>query len=109
MSALVRSAIVNVFLSSRNSLTFVVVSLGVRTFIQDLNPTQLATIDAEFEKVADQAPPQPTKSSVSFTNILVKSQLHYFPRVTLVLVVTIGQYISYIFHRRVSYDDRDLI
>ncbi|CAG8714523.1 7634_t:CDS:10, partial [Racocetra persica] len=36
----------------------------IRTFVQDLNPTQLATIDAEFEKVADQAPPQPIKTSV---------------------------------------------
>ncbi|CAG8557067.1 17160_t:CDS:10, partial [Dentiscutata erythropus] len=36
----------------------------IRTFVQDLNPTQLATIDVEFEKVADQAPPQPTKTSV---------------------------------------------
>ncbi|CAG8499882.1 1285_t:CDS:10, partial [Ambispora leptoticha] len=39
---------------------------GIRTFIQDLNATQLATIDTEFEKVADQAPPQPTKSSAEF-------------------------------------------
>ncbi|CAG8731036.1 7467_t:CDS:2, partial [Cetraspora pellucida] len=36
----------------------------IRTFVQDLNPTQLATIDIEFEKVADQAPPQPIKTSV---------------------------------------------
>ncbi|CAG8638343.1 14946_t:CDS:10, partial [Gigaspora margarita] len=35
----------------------------IRTFVQDLNPTQLATIDIEFEKVADQAPPQPVKTS----------------------------------------------
>ncbi|CAG8802665.1 3685_t:CDS:2, partial [Gigaspora rosea] len=35
----------------------------IRTFVQDLNPTQLATIDVEFEKVADQAPPQPVKTS----------------------------------------------
>ncbi|CAG8484013.1 10579_t:CDS:10 [Racocetra fulgida] len=36
--------------------------VDIRTFVQDLNPTQLATIDAEFEKVADQAPPQPIKT-----------------------------------------------
>ena len=65
MLALVRSARDN-FLLSRKSLTFVIVSLGVRNFVQDLNATQLATIDAEFDKVADKAPPQPTKSSVSF-------------------------------------------
>ena len=112
MLALVRSVITNIFfLSSRKSLTFVIVYLGVRNFVQDLNPTQLATIDTEFEKVADQAPPQPTKSSVSFTNILAKSQfckrlesLHCFAS-----NITVGQCISYIFYKRVSYADRNLI
>ncbi|CAI2179034.1 13105_t:CDS:10 [Funneliformis geosporum] len=36
----------------------------IRTFVQDLNPTQLATIDSEFEKVADEAPPKALKTSV---------------------------------------------
>ncbi|CAG8520285.1 7962_t:CDS:10 [Acaulospora colombiana] len=37
----------------------------IRTFVQDLNPTQLATIDNEFDKVADQAPPRPVKAEVA--------------------------------------------
>ncbi|CAG8440367.1 2083_t:CDS:10, partial [Acaulospora morrowiae] len=40
----------------------------IRTFVQDLNPTQLATIDNEFEKVADQAPPKPSKVSAEIAN-----------------------------------------
>ncbi|TPX69294.1 hypothetical protein SpCBS45565_g02541 [Spizellomyces sp. 'palustris'] len=33
----------------------------IRTFVQDLNPQLLATIDSEFEKAAAKAPPPPTK------------------------------------------------
>lgn len=36
----------------------------IRTFVQDLNPTQLATIDSEFEKVAGQEPPKSLRASV---------------------------------------------
>ncbi|RIA95528.1 armadillo-type protein [Glomus cerebriforme] len=36
----------------------------IRTFVQDLNPTQLATIDSEFEKVADEAPPKALRASI---------------------------------------------
>ncbi|CAI2189255.1 12155_t:CDS:10, partial [Funneliformis geosporum] len=36
----------------------------IRTFVQDLNPTQLAAIDKEFEKVADTVPPKALKKSV---------------------------------------------
>ncbi|KAG9290927.1 hypothetical protein G9A89_011077 [Geosiphon pyriformis] len=39
---------------------------GIRTFVQDLNATQLSIIDAEFKKVADQTPPQPSKISAEF-------------------------------------------
>ncbi|CAG8549433.1 3362_t:CDS:10, partial [Funneliformis caledonium] len=42
----------------------VFVGPDIRTFVQDLNPTQLATIDSEFEKVADKAPPKALKTSV---------------------------------------------
>lgn len=33
----------------------------IRTFVQDLSALLLQTIDAEFEKVADQTPPEPTR------------------------------------------------
>ncbi|KAJ3032355.1 Microtubule-associated protein, microtubule dynamics during spindle orientation, partial [Rhizophlyctis rosea] len=35
----------------------------IRSFVQDVNPQTLALIDAEFEKAAAKAPPQPSKSS----------------------------------------------
>jgi hypothetical protein len=51
---------------------------GIRTFIQDLDATKLSAIDAEFEKVADQAPPQPTKISVrNVGSYLRPSQFRY--------------------------------
>ncbi|KAI9145343.1 armadillo-type protein [Paraphysoderma sedebokerense] len=34
----------------------------IRSFIQDINPAQLSTIDAEFDKVADRTPPKPCKT-----------------------------------------------
>ncbi|KAJ3412335.1 Microtubule-associated protein, microtubule dynamics during spindle orientation [Chytridiales sp. JEL 0842] len=34
----------------------------IRTFVTDLNPQLLATIDAEFEKVANREAPQPTRA-----------------------------------------------
>ncbi|KAK9721018.1 hypothetical protein K7432_003763 [Basidiobolus ranarum] len=41
----------------------------IRTLVQDLSPSLLSTVDAEFSKVADQKPPQPTKGvTVSGTN-----------------------------------------
>lgn len=35
----------------------------VLAFLEDLNPTLLATINAEFDKVADQSAPVPTRTS----------------------------------------------
>lgn len=40
-------------------------SIEVKSFVQDVNPTLLATIEAEFAKVADMEPPKPPKASVS--------------------------------------------
>lgn len=35
----------------------------IKTFVQDLNPTLLSTIDTEFDKVASETPPTPTRQS----------------------------------------------
>ncbi|CAH1762423.1 9128_t:CDS:10 [Entrophospora sp. SA101] len=55
----------------------------IRTFVQDLNATQLATIDAEFERVADQAPPEPIKASSQLTSSGAKTSVmeELFPKV----------------------------
>ncbi|CAB4441999.1 unnamed protein product [Rhizophagus irregularis] len=45
----------------------VFVGPDIRTFVQDLNPTQLATIDSEFEKVAGQEPPKSLRASAEAT------------------------------------------
>ncbi|RUS19776.1 armadillo-type protein [Endogone sp. FLAS-F59071] len=37
----------------------------VKSFVQDVNPTLLATIEAEFAKVADMEPPKPPKASAT--------------------------------------------
>ena len=37
--------------------------IGVKDFLQDLNPTLLTTIESEFDRVADEAPPTPTRAS----------------------------------------------
>ncbi|GET04485.1 microtubule associated protein [Rhizophagus clarus] len=41
----------------------------IRTFVQDLNPTQLATIDSEFEKVASQEPPKSLRPSAEVVSV----------------------------------------
>ncbi|KAF9973158.1 Microtubule-associated protein, microtubule dynamics during spindle orientation [Actinomortierella ambigua] len=38
---------------------------SIRSFVEDCNPSLLSSIDAEFAKVADMAPPQVTKGSVA--------------------------------------------
>ncbi|CAG8439476.1 8530_t:CDS:10 [Diversispora eburnea] len=55
----------------------------IRTFVQDLNATQLAIIDNEFEKVKDEAPPKPVKASVEVTSSGGKNDVldELFPKV----------------------------
>lgn len=39
------------------------VGADIKTFLQDLNPTLLSTIDSEFEKVNAESPPEPIRQS----------------------------------------------
>jgi cytoskeleton-associated protein 5 len=54
--------------AARNSGVLVLTALrifvgpDIRTFVTDLNPQLLATIDAEFDKVASREPPAPTRA-----------------------------------------------
>lgn len=36
----------------------------VKSFVQDVSPALMANIEAEFDKVAQMEPPQPTKAPV---------------------------------------------
>lgn len=63
----------------RTSATKVLVTLrlfvgpDIKTFVQDLNPTLLTTIETEFDKVAAETPPQPTRQSAD--NVQTASNL----------------------------------
>lgn len=54
----------------------IIVSIEVKSFVEDVSPALLATIESEFEKVSKMDPPQPTKGagvggvSLSFIFIL---------------------------------------
>lgn len=50
----------------------------VKSFVQDVTPALLANIEAEFDKVAQMEPPQPTRTSVSTHYIIIvnKSLTH---------------------------------
>lgn len=41
----------------------------VKSFVQDVTPALLANIEAEFDKVAQMDPPQPTRTSVSIPSL----------------------------------------
>lgn len=46
--------------------------IEVKSFVEDVSPALLATIEQEFERVSKMDPPQPTKApagSVSFDSI----------------------------------------
>ncbi|RUO96555.1 hypothetical protein BC936DRAFT_141846 [Jimgerdemannia flammicorona] len=59
--------------SKRLLVGFCIWMLEVKSFVQDVNPTLLAAIEAEFAKVAEMEPPKPTKATVgtSIKNINV--------------------------------------
>ena len=51
---------------------------NIRSFVEDLNPTLLATIDAEFAKVAELEPPKPLKGAADNADDVMEE---LFPRV----------------------------
>jgi hypothetical protein len=49
-------------------------AIEIKSFVEDVSPALLATIEQEFEKVSKMDPPQPTKApagSVSFCSFLI--------------------------------------
>ena len=44
-------------------LVFLTIHPDLTTFLEDLNPTLLNTINGEFEKISGQSPPEPTRES----------------------------------------------
>lgn len=51
--------------SKSNIIKFLL--LDIRSFVEDLNPSLLSTIDEEFEKAAKRTPPTPSRvQGVSF-------------------------------------------
>ena len=58
-NAAVRSSATQVLVTVR-----IFVGADISGFLEDLNPQLLSTINSEFDKVAGQAPPEPTKTSV---------------------------------------------
>ena len=57
-NALVRSSATQVLVTVR-----IFVGADISGFLEDLNPQLLSTINAEFDKVAGQSPPEPTRTS----------------------------------------------
>lgn len=84
----IKVALTNTNASVRNNAVTVLGTLRmftgpeIRTFVQDLNPQLLATIDSEFEKAAAKAPPKPTKEqTLDATADVGDSTEDLFPRV----------------------------
>ena len=53
--------------------------IDIRSYVEDLNPTLLSTIDTEFEKAAKRTPPAPTRvQGVNFLNkyIFIKNYIY---------------------------------
>lgn len=48
---------------NRASLTDSIAFLDISTFLQDLNPALLTTIESEFAKVSGDSPPEPTRTA----------------------------------------------
>ncbi|KAJ3392260.1 Cytoskeleton associated protein 5 [Entophlyctis sp. JEL0112] len=56
---------------------------SIRMFVADLAPQQLAAIDAEFDKVADRAPPEPSRVAEGISGASEDVTDALFPRVDL--------------------------
>ena len=50
-----------------------IVPLDITGFLEDLNPQLLSTINSEFEKVAGQTPPEPTRTSADLQDVTAAS------------------------------------
>ena len=63
-NALVRSSATQLLVTVR-----IFVGSDISGFLEDLNPQLLTTINSEFDKVAGQAPPEPTRTSADLKEV----------------------------------------
>lgn len=68
----------------------------MKSFVEDVSPALLATIESEFEKVAKMDPPQPTKGDVDMVSKAhhpscdVMSNFFFFSNISLVTLMKKG-------------------